>query len=431
MFVCTCNMLQLVIYQKLHVFICRAMSDYYRTFGYVFMLCGQAKEWLTAVNQGKYYAYVALIISHLEEALQPQPAATTSSTSNGNGNGSKQISAVGAAAAAATSKRKYDISSSFLGTTTIAGRSKRNGAVNASTFSSSGAGLAAASVTAGRILATLKLSTLKPPTSTSTTTTPIMTDEERAAAEEYFASVISQRSQFEIRRREALEVRRKETQRLAHETASLHRTHGGNGTSSSSSNGAVDNKGKDLSAAELKGKATCYMCNRHGIFQFLSYVTVITLTPGDETEETATSSELDLDALFGGHVTVIKAPSIPTPTLTKSAPETGRLSPHIDSTGTTTTTGTTSLTGKRKLIDTKPTPSPPPSVADQSKVAKTSHPTSTTPTTDIPSAIQTAVKVEPLAPPTALTSTTEASLKPEVSPTLPVAKKAKRKFVIG
>ena len=229
---------------------------------------GQAKEWLTAVNQGKYDAYVALIISHLEEALQPQPVtATTSSSSNGNGNGSKQISAVGAAAAAAASKRKYDISSSFLGTTTIAGRSKRNGAVNASTFSSSGAGLAAASVTAGRILATLKLSALKPPTSsTSTTATPTMTDEVRAAAEEYFASVISQRSQFEIRRREALEVRRKETQRLAHETASLHRTLGGNGTSSSSSGGAngisgtVDKQVKDLSAVDLKGKEVCYIC---------------------------------------------------------------------------------------------------------------------------------------------------------------------------
>ena len=408
--------------------------------------CGQAKEWLTAVNQGKYDAYVALIISHLEEALQPQPATTSSSSSSSNGN--KQTLAVGAAAAAA-SKRKYDISSSFLGTTTIAGRSKRNGVVNASTSSSSSSGAVgptAASVTAGRILATLKLPTLKPPTSTSTF--PIITDEERAAAEEYFASVISQRSQFEIRRREALEVRRKEMQRLAHETASLHRTLGGNNTSSSSANGvngAVDKQGKDVSAVELKGKVVCYMLTRYvtsiGTVQYLykclnlSALAIINhaLTIGDEADVTAASSEPDLDALFGGHVTVIKATSIPTPTPIKAQSEKGRLSPPVDSTASTTaaTTSTTSLTGKRKLIDTNTTP--PAVVLNQNKVVKTSYPTSTTatPTTDIPSTIQSSIKVEPVAPTTTATVSMVETLKPGLSPTLPVAKKAKRKFVIG
>ena len=415
------------------------MSDYYRTF--VFMLCGQAKEWLTAVNQGKYDAYVALVVFHLEEALQPQPAAT-SSTSNGNGNGSKQTVARGAAAAA--SKRKYDISSSFLGTTTIAGRSKRNGVVNATASSSSsssgGVGLTAASVTAGRILATLKLPTLKPPTSsTSTTTSPTITDEERAAAEEYFANLISQRSQFEIRRREALEVRRKEIQRLTHETASLHRTLGGNSTSSSGSsgmNGAVEKQGKDLSAVELKGKASCYVLNLHDTVVILViYITIIIIiapTQGEEADVAGTSSEVDLDALFGGHVTVIKATSLPT--TIKAQPETDRVSPPIDSTAATTTT----LTGKRKLIDTNTTPSPLPSAAtapDQNKLAKTAHLTSTatTPTTDIPSTIQPAVKVKKstAVTTTATESTAETSLKSGVSPTVPVAKKAKRKFVIG
>lgn len=138
----------------------------------------QTKTWLLAVSGGVYDSFAQAIISHLD-----------SNTSKPTRVGAISVKI----------PNKYDVSeSSFLGTTTIAGRNKV-------------ASQNKIQLTIGKQLVQLKLSSIAHNSTICN----------RNDAEKHFSDALRRRSQFEIRRRDAQENAAKEAIRLAHESSGL------------------------------------------------------------------------------------------------------------------------------------------------------------------------------------------------------------------